>query len=110
MARPTKLTQARLELIVTLLERGMAFASACRSAGVSSSAAYEWIDRGRGVHPTRPATRACVEFAKAVDAVFPGGFAERHTPATPHAHGAYLSLSRLGAAEQQRPSGNGGNA
>jgi hypothetical protein len=77
MARPSKLTPARHELIVGLLRNGYPWATACRRAGVSTSAAYEWIDRGHGVHPSRPPTRACVAFAEAVDAVFPGGFAGR---------------------------------
>jgi len=46
--------------------------------GVSPSAGYEWLYRGWGTHPDRPPAQAYVAFARAVDAVFPGGFAERH--------------------------------
>jgi hypothetical protein len=78
MARPTKLTPARHARIVELLRDGVPFATACRQVGVSSSAGYEWLYRGWGTHPDRPPATRYVAFAQAVDAVFPGGFAERH--------------------------------
>jgi hypothetical protein len=78
VARPILLTRARHERIVELLREGVPFATACRRVGISSSAGYEWLYRGWGKHPTRPMTRACVAFARDVDAVFPGGFAERY--------------------------------
>jgi hypothetical protein len=78
MPRPTKLTRARHERIVELLRDGVPFAGACRAVGVSSSAGYEWLYRGWGTHPDRAPKPTYVRFAQAVDAVFPGGFAERH--------------------------------
>jgi hypothetical protein len=78
MARPTMLTRARHERIITLLRDGFPFATACRAVGVSASAGYEWLYRGWGTHPDRPPTAVYVAFARAVDAVFPGGFAARH--------------------------------
>jgi hypothetical protein len=78
VARPTLLTRARHERIVELLREGVPFATACRRVGISSSAGYEWLHRGWGKHPSRPTTQACVAFARDVDAVFPGGFAERY--------------------------------
>jgi hypothetical protein len=50
----------------------------CREVGVSASAGYEWLYRGWGAHPDRPPAPVYVAFARAVDAVFPGGFAERY--------------------------------
>jgi hypothetical protein len=77
-ARPTKLTRLRHERIVELLRDGTPFATACRAAGISASAGYEWLYRGWGTHPDRPPAPVYVAFARAVDAVFPGGFAERY--------------------------------
>jgi hypothetical protein len=78
MARPTKLTPVRHARIVELLGDGVPFATACRSVGVSASAGYEWLYRGWGTHPDRPPAPVYVAFARAVDAVFPGGFADRY--------------------------------
>jgi hypothetical protein len=78
VARPTMLTRARHERIIDLLRDGVPFATACRTVGVSPSAGYEWLYRGWGTHPDRPPTARYVAFARAVDAVFPGGFAERY--------------------------------
>jgi hypothetical protein len=78
MARPTMLTRARHERIINLLRDGVPFATACREVGVSASAGYEWLYRGWGTHPDRPSAPVYVAFARAVDAVFLGGFAERH--------------------------------
>src|SRR2546422_5149576 len=78
MARPTMLTRVRHERIINLLRDRVPFATACRAVGVSVSAGYEWLYRGWGTHPDRPPTPACIAFARDVDAVFPGGFAERH--------------------------------
>jgi hypothetical protein len=78
MARPTMLTRARHARIVQLLRDGVPFATACREVGVSASAGYEWLYRGWGTHPDRPPTAVYIAFARDVDAVFPGGFAERY--------------------------------
>jgi hypothetical protein len=78
MARPTMLTRVRHERIINLLRDGVPFATACRAVGVSASAGYEWLYRGWSTHPDRPPTAVYVAFARDVDAVFPGGFAERH--------------------------------
>jgi hypothetical protein len=78
MARPTKLTPVRHARIVEQLRDGVPFATACRAVGVSPSAGYDWLYRGWGTHPDRPPAPVYVAFARAVDAVFPGGFAERY--------------------------------
>jgi hypothetical protein len=65
MARPTKLTPACHERIINLLRDGVPFATACRTVGVSPSAGYDWLYRGWGTHPSRPATPACIAFARA---------------------------------------------
>jgi hypothetical protein len=78
MPRPTKLTRVRHARIVELLRDGTPFATACREVGISPSAGYEWLYRGWGTHPDRPAAPVYVAFAQDVDALFPGGFAERY--------------------------------
>jgi hypothetical protein len=64
--------------LVELLRDGVPFATACRTMGVSPSAGHEWLYRAWGTHPDLPPAPRYVAFAQAVDAVFPGGFAERH--------------------------------
>jgi hypothetical protein len=78
MARPTKLTRVRHARIVELLRDGVPFATACREVGISASAGYDWLYRGWGTHPDRPPAARYVAFARAVDAVWPGGFVARH--------------------------------
>jgi hypothetical protein len=103
MARPSLLTQARHARIVQLLRDGVPFATACRRVGVSPSAGYDWLYRGWGTHPDRPPAPAYVAFARAVDAVFPGGFAERHQD-----EDEFLDVQSNEGAESGRDSANGG--
>jgi hypothetical protein len=98
MARPTKLTRARHERIIELLEEGVPFATACRMVGVSPSAGYDWLYRGWGMHPDRPPAARYVAFARAVDAVFPGGFAERHEDEDEFASASVAERSKDGQA------------
>jgi len=46
MARPTKLTPAVSERIVQALRAGNYAEPACRSAGISASTYYRWLERG----------------------------------------------------------------
>ena len=46
MARPTKLTAETAEKIVTSIAAGNYAETACRSAGVSASTYYRWLERG----------------------------------------------------------------
>ena len=101
MARPTKLTRARHARIVELLRDDVPFATACREVGVSASAGYEWLYRGWGTHPDRSPAPVYVAFAQAVDAVFPGGFAERHED-------EFVEVQSNGEAESGRERDNGG--
>jgi hypothetical protein len=101
MARPTMLTRARHERIINLLRDGVPFATACRSVGISASAGYEWLYRGWGTHPDRPSAPVYVAFARAVDAVFPGGFAERRED-------EFVEVQSNGEAESGRDRDNGG--
>ena len=77
------LTRARHERIIELLQEGTPFATACRTVGISPSAGYDWLYRGWGTHPSRSPTPAFMAFAQDVDAVFPGGFTERHPEEEP---------------------------
>jgi hypothetical protein len=76
MPRPAKLNPVRHARIVNLLRDGVAFATACRTVGISASAGYEWLYSGWGTHPA--AATGLAAFARDVDAVSPGGFAERY--------------------------------
>jgi hypothetical protein len=98
MARPTKLTQVRHARIVELLRESVPFATACREVGISASAGYEWLYRGWGTHPDRPPTPAYIAFARDVDAVFPGGFAERYEDEFVDAQSSEETESRAGFA------------
>lgn len=62
MARPTKLTPERQELIIKALREGNYIEAACGYAGVGTSTFYEWMERGR------TASRGVyAEFADAVE-------------------------------------------
>jgi hypothetical protein len=77
--------------------------------GVSASAGYEWLYRGWGAHPDRPPAPVYVAFARAVDAVFPGGFAERHEDEFVEAQSNDETANREAFAEPQN-SGQTGDA
>ena len=64
--RRTTLTSALQARIVAAIRAGNAFGPACEAAGVSAWTGYEWIRRGRGDDPDRPATPLYAAFAEAV--------------------------------------------
>lgn len=47
MARPTKLTAELRERVVRAIRAGNHVEPACRSAGISASSYYRWLERGR---------------------------------------------------------------
>jgi hypothetical protein len=65
--RRTKLTPTVQETIVQTLNDGSYFEVACQAAGISVTTGKEWLQRGRGEHPTRPKTNAFAAFAAAVE-------------------------------------------
>jgi hypothetical protein len=113
VARPTMLTRVRHERIVELLRGGVPFATACRTVGVSPSAEYDWLYRGWGTHPDRPSAARYVVFARAVDAVWPGGFVARHEdedefPQFPQPNVGFVDAQSTEGTESGRDRENGG--
>jgi hypothetical protein len=66
VARPTKLTKAVQERICSALREGNYFSVACEGAGVAASTGREWVARGEGRCPGRPAGPPYAAFAAAV--------------------------------------------
>lgn len=66
MARPPKLTKELQARIVQRVRIGTYPEVAAGAEGVPRSVFFEWMARGRGEHPTRPATAALEAFAHAV--------------------------------------------
>lgn len=64
MARPTKLTQAVHEAIVSALETGNYFDTACEHAGIAESTGYSWLARGRAELERRESPRVKVGTAQ----------------------------------------------
>jgi hypothetical protein len=71
MPRPTKLTRTIQDALCWRLACGDFLTDACRSVGVAPSTVYEWLARGEGRHPTRPAAPRYVRFAEAVAPLIP---------------------------------------
>ena len=67
MGRPTKLTPALLGMITQAVALGVPVVSAGGHAGVSRACLLEWLQRGQGTHPTRPATKAYAAFVEAIE-------------------------------------------
>lgn len=65
--QPPKLTPTLAAAICKLLERGASMPAACAELGLSYAVAKEWIQRGRGLHPTRPKTPMLAAFAASTD-------------------------------------------
>jgi hypothetical protein len=64
--RPTKFTPEVQKKIIDALGAGNYFEVACEYAGISVSLGMEWLQRGRGEHPTKPRTPQFAEFLEAV--------------------------------------------
>lgn len=62
-----KLTPERQKKILDALSGGGYFEVACEYAGVDARTGFEWLQRGRGEHPTRPCTALYAQFAQAVE-------------------------------------------
>ena len=60
--RDTLLTPATREAIAKEVAEGTPFTVACEAIGIKDSTGSEWLKRGRGEHPSRPATPEYVEF------------------------------------------------
>ena len=67
MGRPTKLTPRLQEVITQAVSLGVPVVSAGLYAGVSKACILQWLQRGQGTHPDRPATRAYVDFVDAIE-------------------------------------------
>jgi hypothetical protein len=67
IGRPPKLTpKLRAELLKAIRQCGW-LSPAARRCGVSMACVKEWVERGRGMHPTRPATALYASFAADVE-------------------------------------------
>jgi hypothetical protein len=64
--RRTKLTPEVQKKIVDALSAGNYFEVACEYAGISVSIGMEWLQRGRGEHPTKPKAKEFSDFLEAV--------------------------------------------
>jgi hypothetical protein len=63
IGRPTRLTPAlAAQLVAAVRETGWLRPAALR-CGVNEALVREWVQRGKGEHPTRPATRKYAAFA-----------------------------------------------
>jgi transposase len=65
--RPTKLTPERQEKIVNAIASGVYFETACAYAGITATCGHLWLQRGRGIHPTRSQLSIYVNFVNAVE-------------------------------------------
>jgi hypothetical protein len=63
--RPTALTPKVRDVIVMAVAEGCPLGSACAAAGVSATAGYEWLRRGRG-QGARPNAPVYAQFADAL--------------------------------------------
>lgn len=64
--RPTKLTPQVQKKIVDALSVGNYFEVACEYAEIDPRTGLEWLQRGRGEHPTQSAAEIYVHFVQAV--------------------------------------------
>ena len=71
--RPSKLTPETRALLVGALGKGAPIKTACAVAGVSRAAYSEWIQRGKGEHPDRPATPEYADFVDEVESAIGHG-------------------------------------
>ena len=60
--RQSKLTPAVADLIVKAVSAGLPLVQAASMAGVGKAAVLQWVQRGQGLHPTRPAAQRYVDF------------------------------------------------
>lgn len=66
MPRPTKLTPAIQQAIVTAVNGGVSYLRAAALAGIDETTVKDWVQRGEGRHPTRKALPIYVAFAAAL--------------------------------------------
>ena len=67
IGRPPRLTPLLAKQLVAAVGRMGWLSPAARACGVPENVVAEWVSRGRGTHPTRPATRAYADFAHAIE-------------------------------------------
>ena len=60
--RQSTLTPAVADLIVKAVSAGLPLVQAASMAGVGKAAVLQWVQRGQGLHPTRPAAQRYVDF------------------------------------------------
>jgi hypothetical protein len=62
IGRPTRLTPRLAKALVKIIAQTGRIEPAARRCGVPHQTVNDWIERGQGRHPTRPATRPFAEF------------------------------------------------
>ena len=67
IGRPPRLTPLLAKHLVAAVRRMGWLSPAARACGVPENVVAEWVSRGRGTHPTRPATHAYAHFAQAIE-------------------------------------------
>jgi hypothetical protein len=67
VGRPTRLTPRLAKALVKVIGQTGRIEPAARRCGVPHQTVNDWVERGQGRHPTRPATRPFAEFAAAVE-------------------------------------------
>lgn len=65
--RPTKLTPAIQTAIVQAISLGVPTGTAAAYVGITKACFLQWLQRGEGTHPTRPATTRYVDFVAAIE-------------------------------------------
>lgn len=71
--RTTTLTPELSKRICDAVRAGNYVSVAARYCGVSEKTLFDWLQRGRGEHPTRSASRIFVDFVRDLDAAEAGG-------------------------------------
>jgi hypothetical protein len=67
IGRPPRLTPVLAKHLVAAVRRMGWLSPAARACGVPENVVAEWVSRGRGTHPTRPATSPYAHFAQAIE-------------------------------------------
>jgi hypothetical protein len=63
IGRPTKLTPATKNKLLSMIKMGSPLESACKACRLDYNTVRDWINRGKNTHPSRPPTPEYVDFA-----------------------------------------------
>lgn len=66
MARPTTLTPAIAQAVVTAVKAGATVVTAAQYAGIAKATVLAWLQRGEGTHRSRGQTKLYVDFVDAI--------------------------------------------